>query len=284
MTGITKAINPHVAQPASLIALIKSLWRNRQLIRQMTKREVIGRYKGSVMGLAWSFFNPIFMLMVYTFVFSEVFKSRWGNIGDTESKTQFAVVLFVGMIILSLFSEAINRAPRVIVSNANYVKKVIFPLEILPVVAMGAALFHSFISLVVLASALVIFNGYLHWTALFLPFVILPLVILTLGFSWILASLGVFIHDVAQSVSMLTGILMFLSPVFYPVSAVPESFRVYLMANPLTFIIEQSREVLIWGHLPNWLGLGVYTFGATIVAWLGFAWFQKTRKGFADVL
>jgi lipopolysaccharide transport system permease protein len=284
MTGITKAINPHVAQPASPNALIKSLWRNRQLIRQMTKREVIGRYKGSVMGLAWSFFNPIFMLMVYTFVFSEVFKSRWGNIGDSDSKSQFAVVLFVGMITLSLFSEALNTAPRVILSNVNYVKKVIFPLEILPVVTMGTALCHSLISLVVLAGALVVFNGSLHWTAVFVPVVFLPLIILTLGLSWILASLGVFIRDVGQIVAMLTGMLMFVSPVFYPISAVPESFRIYLMANPLTFIIEQAREVLVWGHLPNWSGLGLYIFVATIVACLGFAWFQKTRKGFADVL
>ena len=277
------AVNPHASQPASLFALAKSFWRNRQLIVQMTKREVIGRYKGSAMGLAWSFFNPIFMLVVYTFVFSEIFKARWGGIGS-ESKIHFAVVLFVGMIVLSLFSEAINRAPRVVLSNVNYVKKVIFPLEILPVVAMGAALFHSFISLIVLAAALTIFNGYLHWTAVFLPVVLLPLVILTLGFSWILASLGVYIRDVGQTVSMLTGILMFLSPVFYPVSAVPERFRVYLLANPLTFIIEQAREVLIFGHTPNWLGLGVYTLVAILVAWMGFAWFQKTRKGFADVL
>jgi lipopolysaccharide transport system permease protein len=149
---------------------------------------------------------------------------------------------------------------------------------------MGAALFHSFISLIVLAAALTIFNGYLHWTAVFLPLVLLPLVILTLGFSWILASLGVYIRDVGQTVSMLTGILMFLSPVFYPVSAVPERFRVYLLANPLTFIIEQARAVLIFGHTPDWLGLGVYTLVAILVAWMGFAWFQKTRKGFADVL
>lgn len=278
------AVNPHASQPASLIALAKSFLRNRQLIVQMTKREVIGRYKGSAMGLAWSFFNPIFMLVVYTFVFSEIFKARWGGIGADESKIQFAVVLFVGIIVLSLFSEAINQAPRVVLSNVNYVKKVIFPLEILPVVAMGAALFHSFISLIVLTATLAIFNGFLHWTAVFVPIVLLPLVILTLGFSWILASLGVYIRDVGQTVSMLTGILMFLSPVFYPVSAVPERFRVYLLANPLTFIIEQAREVLIFGHTPNWLGLGVYTLVAILIASMGFAWFQKTRKGFADVL
>jgi lipopolysaccharide transport system permease protein len=284
MTDLSKAINPHAAQPASLVALIKSLWRNRQLIRQMTKREVIGRYKGSVMGLAWSFFNPVFMLMVYTFVFSVIFKSRWGSAAGFESKSQFALVLFVGMIVLSLFNEAINRAPRVVLSNVNYVKKVIFPLEILPVVAICAALFHSLINLLVLAVALVINTGFLHWTVVFIPLVIIPLVTLTLGLSWILASLGVYIRDVGQTVGMLTSILMFLSPVFYPITAVPEEFRIYLMANPLTFIIEQSREVLIWGHTPNWIGLSLYTIAATVIAWLGFAWFQKTRKGFADVL
>jgi lipopolysaccharide transport system permease protein len=276
--------NPHAAQPTSLVSLVKSFWRNRRLIVQMTRREVVGRYKGSALGLAWSFFNPVFMLTVYTFVFSEIFKSRWGGMGSDNSKTQFAVVLFVGLIVLSLFSEVLNRAPGLIVSNVNYVKKVVFPLEILPVIAMGATLFHCFISLCVLLAAFTLFNGYLHWTAVFTPLVLLPLVIMTLGIAWMLASLGVFLRDVGQTIVIITTVLMFLSPVFYPVTAVPERFRPFIMANPLTFIIEQAREVLIWGHLPNWLGLGVYTLAATTVAWAGYAWFQKTRKGFADVL
>ncbi|MDP1678982.1 MAG: ABC transporter permease [Candidatus Nitrotoga sp.] len=278
-----QGINPHAAQPTSLVALVRSLWRNRQLIAQMTKREVVGRYKGSVMGLAWSFFNPVFMLTVYTFVFSEVFKSRWG-VGGEESKTQFAVVLFVGMFVHGLFAEVLNRAPSLILFNVNYVKKVVFPLETLPVIAMGAALFHSLISLGVLLAAFVLFNGYLHWTAVFIPLVLLPLIMLTLGLSWMLASLGVFLRDVGQTIGIITTVLMFLSPVFYPVIAVPERFRQFIMANPLTFIIEQAREVLIWGHLPNWVGLGIYTLAATVIAWAGYAWFQKTRKGFADVL
>lgn len=277
-------VNPHAAQPFSLMALGKSLWRNRQLIVQMTKREVLGRYKGSAMGIGWSFFNPVFMLVVYTFVFSEIFKSRWGEGGGDDSKTQFAIVLFVGMIVLSLFSEVLNRAPGLILSNVNYVKKVVFPIEILPVIAMGASLFHSLVSLGVLLLAFVIFNGYLQWTAVFLPLVMLPLVILTTGISWILASLGVFLRDVGQTIVILTTVLMFLSPVFYPVTAVPERFRFFIMFNPLTFIIEQARDVLIWGRRPDWGGLGIYTLAATIVAWAGFAWFQKTRKGFADVL
>ena len=281
MTHASTTINPHAVQPTSLLALAKSLWRNRQLIVQMTKREVVGRYKGSVMGLAWSFFNPVFMLVVYTFVFSVIFKSRWG--GD-DSKTLFAVVLFVGMIVLGLFSEVVNRAPSLILSNVNYVKKVVFPIEILPVIAMGAALFHSLISLSVLLAAFVLFNGYLHWTVIFIPLILLPLVIVTLGLAWMLAALGVFLRDVGQTIGIITTVLMFLSPVFYPVTAVPEKFRPFIMANPLTFIIEQAREVLIWGHLPNWIGLGIYTVAATVVAWTGYALFQKTRKGFADVL
>ncbi|MDP2395085.1 MAG: ABC transporter permease [Methylococcaceae bacterium] len=249
----------------------------------MTKREVLGRYKGSAMGLAWSFFNPVLMLTVYTFVFSVIFKSRWG-VDSEESKAQFAVVLFVGMIVHGLFAEVLNRAPSLILSNANYVKKVVFPLEILPVISMGAALFHSLISLGVLLIAFAIFNSYVHWTAIFTPLVLLPLIILTLGLGWILASLGVFLRDVGQTIGIITTVMMFLAPVFFPVTALPEEFRPWLMANPLTFIIEQAREVLIWGRQPDWLGLGIYTFTATTIAWIGYAWFQKTRKGFADVL
>jgi lipopolysaccharide transport system permease protein len=277
------SVNPHVSPPTSLVALARSLWRNRRLIAQMTKREVAGRYKGSVLGLAWSFFNPVLMLAVYTFVFSVVFRARWG-LGGEESKTQFAVVLFVGMIVHGLFAEVLNCAPGLILANVNYVKKVVFPLEILPAISMGAALFHSLVSLLVLFIAFVIFNGYLHWTAIFAPLVLLPLVILSLGLAWILASLGVFIRDIGQTIGIVTTVMMFLAPVFFPVTALPEAYRPLIMANPLTFIIVQAREVLIWGRQPDWMGLGIYTLAATAVAWAGYAWFQKTRKGFADVL
>ena len=278
-TSVT--INPHAEQPTSLMSLVHSLWRNRQLMVQMTKREVVGRYKGSVMGLAWSFFNPVFMLVVYTFVFSVIFKSRWG--GD-ESRTLFALVLFVGMIVLGLFSEVVNRAPSIILANVNYVKKVVFPIELLPVITMGAALFHALISLSVLLMAFLLFNGFLHWTVIFAPLILLPLVIMTLGISWMLSAIGVFLRDFSQTIGLITTVLMFLSPVFYPVTAVPERFRPFIMANPLTFIIEQAREVLIWGRLPNWIGLGSYTLVATMLAWAGYTLFQKMRKGFADVL
>ena len=283
MSDAITPIDPHAAQPTSLVALIKSLWRNRYLIAQMTRRDVVGRYKGSVLGLVWSFLTPILMLVVYTFVFSVVFKARWGTDGD-ESKTQFALVLFVGMIVHGLFAEVLNRAPGLILSNVNYVKKVVFPLDVLPVIAMGAALFHASISLAVLLIAFALFNGYLHWTIIFVPVVLLPLVILTLGVAWIFASLGVFLRDVGQTVGIITTVMLFLAPIFYPVTALPEEVRPLIMANPLTFIIEEARGVVILGRMPEWTGLGIYTLAATAVAWAGFAWFQKTRKGFADVL
>jgi lipopolysaccharide transport system permease protein len=276
-------MNPYQSYPTTPIALIKNLWHYRQLIAQMTKREVVGRYKGSVLGLAWSFFSPVILLSVYTFVFSVVFKSRWGTSGD-ESKTQFALVLFVGMIVHNLFAEVLNRAPSLILYNVNYVKKVVFPLDILPVISIGASLFHSFISFMVLLVAFTISNGFAHWTVLIAPLVFLPLVVTTLGFAWILASLGVFLRDVGQTIGIITMLMMFLSPVFYPIASLPEKYRPWIMVNPLTFIIEQAREVIIWGNLPNWGGLGCYLLVAFTVAWIGFVWFQKTRKGFADVL
>lgn len=259
-----------------------SLWRHRNLIWQMTKRDVVGRYRGSVMGILWSFFNPVLMLAVYTFVFSVVFKARWS--AGSESKTEFAIVLFVGMIVHALFSECVIKAPGLILGNINYVKKVVFPLEILPWITLGSAAFHMVVSTSVLLAFYAMVHGSLQWTIIFLPLIIAPLGLLTLGFSWFLASVGVYLRDVGQTVGILTTVLMFFSPVFYPVSALPQDYQLLLQLNPLTFIIEQGREVLVWGHMPDWIGLGRYWFYATLIAWLGFAWFQKTRPGFADVV
>lgn len=263
--------------------MLRAPLRHHQLIAQMSKREVVGRYRGSVMGLAWSFFNPVLMLIVYTFVFSVVFKARWG-VGAEESKVDFAIILFVGMIVHGLFAECINRAPSLILSNANYVKKVVFPLEILTWVAMGSALFHALISLVVLMLAQAIVNLTVPWTAIFFPVVILPLLMATMGFAWFLAATGVFVRDIGQITGIITTAMLFLAPVFYPVSAVPKEYQTLLLINPLTFVIEQAREVLIWGRLPDWAGLAVYLAVSLLIAWTGFWWFQKTRKGFADVL
>jgi lipopolysaccharide transport system permease protein len=259
-----------------------SFWKNRKLIKTLVKREVVGRYRGSIMGMMWSFLNPILMLGVYTFVFSVVFKARW-SVGS-DSKTEFALVLFAGLLVFNLFAECVNRAPTLILSNSNYVKKVVFPLEILPLVALGTALFHMIISFIVWLVFYIIFFGQPQLTLPLIPIILLPLIFMTIGISWILASLGVYLRDVAQIVGIITTTLMFLSPIFYPLSSLPVQFQRILYLNPLTPTIEQARAVLIWGQVPEFTVLGVYALFSVFIAWLGFAWFQTTRKGFADVL
>lgn len=275
--------NPHTSSPATIASLVQAVLTHRQLIIQMIRREVIGRYRGSVFGLTWSLFHPLFMLSIYTFVFAVVFKARWGE-AQIDSKAEFALLVFSGMIVLSFFTEAVNRAPTLILTHANYVKKVIFPLEILPIISLGAALFHTLISFLVLLAVLWIFTHQIYLSTVLMPLVIAPLVFFTLGVSWVLAALGVFLRDVGQVVGMLTAVLLFVSPVFYPVSALPPPLQTLMMLNPLTFMIEQTRVVVIAGNLPDWSGLFVYALVSVLVMWAGYAWFQKTRKGFVDVL
>jgi len=262
--------------------LIVSSWRNRGLIGALIKREVVGRYRGSIMGMLWSLFNPIVMLVIYTFVFSVVFKARWSV--DSSSKTEFALMLFAGLMVFNLFSECINRAPGLIIGNVNYVKKVVFPLEILPWVTLGGALFHFFVSLGVWLIAYLMLFEHVQYTAILLPIFLAPLVLFTLGLVWFLASIGVYLRDVSQIIGVLTSVLMFVSPIFYPITALPEKYRYLLALNPLTPAIEDARALLFRGQLPDLVHLGIYYIAAALVFWLGFAWFQKTRKGFADVL
>ena len=276
-------MNPHQPAAAGPREMVASFWRNRQLLGQLTRREVLGRYRGSLMGLAWSFFNPLLMLAVYTFVFSVVFNARWGT-GEPTSRVQFALVLFVGVIVHGVISEGINKAPGLILGNASYVKRVIFPLEILPWVVVGSAVFHAAISLAILLLAQLLFDGGIPATALWLPLVLLPIVPMTMGLTWLLAATGVFIRDIAQLTGIITTVLMFMAPVFYPISALPEQYRKWLYLNPVTYIIEQARAVLFSGLPPDWTGLGLYSAIALLVAGGGFWWFQMTRKGFADVV
>lgn len=267
---------------ASPREMIDSFWRNRSLIYAFSKREVLGRYRGSILGLLWSFFNPLLMLVVYTFIFSDVFKARWNP--GSESKAEFALLLFAGLIIFNLFAECINRAPTLILSNVNYVKKVVFPLEILPFVLLLSGIYHAIISLAVWFIAYVIFFGAPHATALYFPLLIVPFALFIMGLNWFLASLGVYLRDIFQFIGVIIMAMMFLSPIFYPATALPETYRHWLYLNPLTTAIEQMRDFLYWGKAPDFVLLGLYWLITAAISWLGFAWFQKTRKGFADVL
>lgn len=267
----------------SLKALVKSGWSQRELLYQMTKRDVLGRYRGSALGVVWSFAHPVLMLIVYTFVFSVVFTARWPG-SSTDSRLNFAIILFAGMIVFGIFSECVQRAPGIIVNQPNFVKKVVFPLEIMAWTSLGAALFHAGISLCVLIVLILFVKGGVPWTAIFLPAVLMPLLCLTLGLTWFFSALGVYARDVNQILGVAVTAIMFLSPLFYPSSALPAELRWLTDWNPIAFSIEQTRDVLIFGNVPDWRSLAKFTVAAALTMWLGFAWFQKTRRGFADVL
>jgi len=257
------------------------LWRHRALVAQMARREVTGRYRGSVFGLAWSFLNPLLMLAVYTFVFGVIMPARWPTGGG---HADFAMNLFAGLIVFNLFSECANRAPGLILGNVSYVKKVVFPLEILPVAVLLAALFHAAISLGILLVFFIFTHGLPHWTVVFMPLIWVPLALLTLGVSWFLASLGVYLRDTGQVVGVAITALLFLSPVFYPASALPGAVRGWAFLNPMMLPIAQTRAVIIHGVMPDWRLLGLYAGASMLIAWLGYLWFSKTRSGFADVI
>ena len=265
------------------MAPLYDLYVHRELLHQFVRREILGRYRGSHLGILWSLVNPLMMLGIYTFVFSTIFKARWRLEGEI-TQGEFAVTLFAGLIAYNVFSESVNRAPTLIVSNINYVKKVVFPLQILPVSAFGAALFHGLISVVVLMLGNLVLLGSVSWRVVLLPLAAIPLVELSLGVSWLLASLGVYLRDISYAVAILTQVLIFLTPVFYRIDAVPEGLRPLVHVNPLSEVVESFRRTLVWNQTPDWTAwLGVTLVSGAIFS-LGYAWFMKTRSGFADVV
>lgn len=275
-------MNPHAAPPTSLWSAAQLIWHHRDLLLQLTWRDIRQRYRGSSLGLLWSLLTPLLMLGIYTLVFSSIFKSRWN--GPEDSKGLFAILLFVGTSVHGLLAEVCNRSPNTIAEHTSYVKKVMFPLALLPLVTLLSALFQCLLNLGILLPAILWVQGFLTWHVLQLPLVLAPYVLLLLGLTWLLSALGVFLRDLASITALLTTGLMFLSPVFYPAQAAPERLRPWLALNPLTFIIEQTRGCLIWAQPLDLRGLAIYSVCAAGVAWLGFFWFQKTRRGFADVL
>lgn len=264
-------------------AIFHSLLLNRGLIWELTKRDFIGRYKGSIVGVAWSLLNPLFLLVVYTIFFSVVFKARWG-LGEEESTISFGIVLFSGLIVHGFFSECLNRAPSLIVGSPNYVKKVVFPLEVLPWVVVLSALLHFLVSFGLLLVFCLASGIPLQASALLIPLVMLPLILISIGFTWLFASMGVYLRDISQFMGFVTTVLLFSSPVFYKTSILPAEYRRIVQFNPLTLPIEQLRDLLLWGRDLNWINWGVSFAVGTAVFYTGFWWFQKSRIGFADVL
>jgi lipopolysaccharide transport system permease protein len=253
------------------------------LITQLLRRDIESRYRGSMLGILWSLITPMLMLAVYTFVFQTVFKSRWS---DTAGDTQlgFAIVLFLGLSLHGLLTEILVKSPMLILGHQNFVKKIVFPLHILPCVNLLSASFSFAINFILLMLLIFIEQSSIPLTALFLPLILMPYLLLLLGLGWFLAALGVYLRDIQQVMGTLATLLLFLSPIFYPPSVLPESFSAWLFLNPLSLIVESSRAVLIYGQIPDFFALGVYFAIALIVAVSSYQFFRRVRPGFADVL
>jgi lipopolysaccharide transport system permease protein len=272
---ISHLLKNHLAQ------MFLSLWHNRDLVLQLIKRDVLTRYRSSFGGLLWLLLAPLLMLSLYTIVFGVFLKVQWPGVSNT---LMYSLVIYIALIVVSFFSECLSRAPSIIVSNPNFVTKIIFPLEIFPWVIVGTALCHLLVSIGILAFFCLFILGQIHATIFLLPLLFLPLILVALGISWFLCSAGVFVRDIAHLMVFIIQVVMYLSPVFYSTSMVPEKFQKILFLNPLTFIIEQARALIIFGHLPQWSHLGIYFIVSICIACLGFLWFQNTKDGFADVL
>ena len=264
-----------------MLAPLKNLYIYRNLIFQLIRRDVLSRYQGSFLGIAWSLCLPLLTLAVYALVFGVILSPRWPNVSDPM---QFTLILFTGLLAFNFFSECVSRAPFLIISNSNYVKKVIFPIDVLVWVPIGSAIFHLCLGLIPWALLVFLFGGEISYLVVLLPLVFLPLMLLTVGVSWFLSALGVFIRDVGQVVGVGVQLLLYLGPIIYPREVLPERFQWLMYLNPVTVPVEQFRNILNFGLAPDLWALSVYTLVAFLVAYLGRLFFEKTRHGFADVI
>lgn len=267
---------------ANLKDVFRPLTQHWHLLLQLSKRGIQSRYRGSVLGMFWSLLTPLLMLLVYSFVFSVVFKAKWNHPGAEDAN--FGVILFSGMIIHALFSEPMVLSSTSITSNTQYVKKVVFPLEIMAWSTIIVASFQALISFIILIVFMLFSGMTIHPTILLFPLVVAPLILFSVGLGWILSSLTVFVRDIAQLVGIVSIIALFISPVFYPVDRLPLVWQSLIYLNPISYIVDQMRRISIYGEMPDWAGLGIYTLVALLVAWLGLVLFQRLRTGFADVL
>jgi lipopolysaccharide transport system permease protein len=286
---------PSTWRYASPLSLARHLASHRDLVRQFTVREILGRYRGSQLGVAWSFLTPLLMLVVYTVVFGAIFQRTWSPPAGAPAHPapgsawaahlEFALTVFCGLLVFNVFSECVSKAPNLVVHQPNYVKKVVFPLEILPVAALGSSLAHAGVGLGLLLAGLAVLQPASFSPAmLWFPLALAPLAMLCLGLGWILASLGVFVRDIEHPVGVAVTMLFFLSAIFYSPHDMPESLRWLVWGNPIALVIEDARRTLLWGRPPDWPRLAASGAASALVMQLGFAWFMKSRRWFADVL
>lgn len=285
VTTLTSGPHAPALAKAPSLDLVRTLLPHRRLVLRFTLNDALGRYKGSALGIAWSFLNPLLMLAVFTVAFGTLFANATFTREGLPPRPP-VLSIFCGMVVFAVFGEVLGRAPSAILAHPNYVKKVVFPLEILPVALVGSSLLHALIGLSILAVGTLALGHALSWTFFLLPLVLLPLVLLALGIGWLLASLGVYVRDVAHTIGVVSQALFFLTPVVYPFSLFESRplIAAILRWNPLKVAVDEARLVVLWGELPDFAALAAMTAVGAVVAWLGFAWFQKTRRGFADVI
>lgn len=265
------------------VRMVRSLLAHRDLILQLAHRDIVGRYRAARLGLLWAVLTPLIMLAIYTFVVSGVLGARWNP--NQRGHGEFALYLFCSILVFNLFGEVVTRAPTLVIANPNYVKKVVFPLEVLALSSVLSAIFNMAVGFVVW----LVFWGAVrvtlpHVTILCLPLIVVPLCLATVGMAWLLASLGVFVRDVGHVVGLVVQALFFASPVFYSIDSVKGPFRTIMQFNPLTHALEGARRVMVDGGTPNWPLWGVSLVAAGVIALLGYAFFMKSKRAFADVL
>ena len=254
------------------------------LIQSLSAREIRERYKNSLLGVLWALLTPLSMLALYAFVFVYIFDARWPALQAGGSKIEFVLILFSGITTHQIVAEILSRAPTIVTSNKSYVTKIVFPLWILVPVSALSALFNGLVSFCALLLCVIVTGVEFQWTTIFLPLIILPLLVMSAGIAWFLAALGVYIRDVGQVLPPLITGMLFLAPIFFPRTALPEQIERWIVLNPVTIPVEQVHRVVFYGELPLVSDLGIYSLIACMVAVVGYLFFRLAKRGFADVL
>lgn len=265
------------------IHIIKNLYQHRSLIFQFTRREIYLKYKGSFFGVTWAFVQPLLLLAVYTYVFSVIFDMKWGSAAQ-GGRLEFAMALFVGILTFNFLGELANAAPTLIIGHANYVKKVIFPLEILPLVKLLGTAVHSCVGILIVLVVTLLTEQRLPWTIVLLPVVWVPMALFALGWGYLLSALGVFIRDLGSTIGVVVNMFFFVSPIFYPIDAVPEDLKIFCQLNPIALFVEDARRVVLWNQPPDWYWLSGAGLLSIVLFWAGYLFFMKSKRAFADVI
>ena len=269
------------AIPKAFFYPVRSLWQNRALMRSMVARDIASRYQGSFFGALWTVLNPLLLMATYFFVFGVVLRSRWS--GDA-SQSGYVLYFLAGMLPWLAFSEAAGRAPNVVLEHRTFVSKLVFPIETLPANLVIAGLITELFGLAIFLTGLLLARGAVPVAVLWLPVILIPQILLTLGVAWILAAIGVFMRDLGQVIGLLLTLGFFLTPICYPETSLPEAAMRLMQFNPIYILVNGYRMMLLESQAPLTVQVGWLWLGSGLLAIGGYGWFHRLRKSFADVI